>query len=110
MSVGTTLEHELRHYQDFLLGYVSLHNYWLRLPTIINSAPLLDRMLRSRETDILVFPVIDWAKLHPNERTAYLANALGDPSATSRTWAPPFLEGPKPKLTSVGPVTMSPEV
>ncbi len=88
VSVGTTLEHELRHYHDFLLGYASLHNYWLRLQAIMNAAPIMDRMLRSREVDKLVFPVINWARLRPDERTAYLADALGDPSAASRTWDP----------------------
>lgn len=95
ISIGTTLEHELRHYHDFLLCYVSLHNYWQRLQAMMNAIPVLGRMLESKRISHLVFPAVEWAKTDLPTRETYLLDALGGCDALSQTWSPPILTGPK---------------
>lgn len=102
ISIGTTLEHELRHYHDFLLCYVSLHNYWQRLQAMMNAQPVLGRMLESKNVSHLVFPAMDWAKTDLSTREAYLADALGGSDALSYTWSPPVVTGPKPSFSVSG--------
>jgi len=104
ISIGTTLEHELRHYHDFLLCYVSLHNYWLRLQAMMNAAPVLGRMLKSSCISQLVFPAMEWAKIDLSAREAYLADALGGGDALSQTWSPPIVTGPKPSIGVSEPI------
>lgn len=99
ISVGTTLEHELRHYHDFLLGYAGLHNYWQRAQAMMNATPILSQMLKDPDVDTLVFPAMDWARSDRATRRAYLTDALGDGSAVTRTWAPPVVDGPRPPRT-----------
>lgn len=110
LSIGTTLEHELRHYHDFLLGYASLHNYWLRLQALLNSAPVIDGMLKSQGVSNLVFPIIKWAEMSRDERSAYLVDVLGDEFPVSGAWHPPVLRGPKPVSSWSDPTEMSPQV
>lgn len=97
ISIGTTLEHELRHYHDFLLSYGSLHSYWQRAQAAMNAEPILGHMLHDPDIDTLVFPAIEWARTDLEKRRHYLAEALGRPNAYERAWAPPVLEGAKPQ-------------
>lgn len=99
ISVGTTLEHELRHYHDFLLSYAALHNYWQRAQAMMNATPILSQMLNDPDIDTLLFPAIDWARADVERRRNYLAEALGDEAAYERAWAPPVLNGPRPPST-----------
>ena len=96
ISVGTTLEHELRHYHDFLLSYGALHNYWQRAQAMMNATPILSQMLRDPDVATLVFPAMEWARADLKTRRGYLADVLGDEAAYASTWAPPVLEGAKP--------------
>lgn len=108
IAIGTTLEHELRHYHDFLLSYTSLHSYWIRMQAIMNASPIMHQMLNDSNNDYLVFPATEWARLDLSKRAAYLVDALGSPSAFQRTWNPPVLAGPKPQrkiLEDIVPVS-----
>lgn len=96
ISIGTTLEHELRHYHGFLLSYGSLHSYWQRAQAVMNATPILGQMLQDPAIDTLVFPAIEWARTDLEKRRHYLAEALGRPNAYTRAWAPPVLKGAKP--------------
>jgi hypothetical protein len=96
ISTGTTLEHELRHYHDFLLSYGALHNYWQRAQAMMNATPIISQMLNDSNLDMLVFPAMDWARADLAAREAYLADTLGDGSVLTRTWAPPVIDGPRP--------------
>lgn len=96
ISAGTTLEHELRHYHDFVLSYGALHNYWQRTQAMMNAAPILSQMLGDPDVNTLVFPAIDWARTRGDARQAYLVDALGDDAAHTRAWAPPVIDGPRP--------------
>lgn len=99
ISAGTTLEHELRHYHDFLLSYGALHNYWQRTQAMMNATPILSQMLDDHDVETLVFPAIDWARTGVGARKAYLLDSLGDEAAYARTWAPPVVDGPRPPST-----------
>lgn len=96
MSIGTTLEHELRHYHDFLLSYASVYSYWQRIQAMINAMPIMAQMLQDPEIEYLIFPAIEWAKTSTGDRRKYLADVLGSPDTYARTWKPPVLEGGKP--------------
>lgn len=99
ISTGTTLEHELRHYHDFLLSYGALHSYWQRAQAMMNATPIMSQMLKDPDLDTLVFPAMDWAKADVVTRRAYLTDTLGDGSAVRRAWAPPVVDGPRPPST-----------
>lgn len=100
ISIGTTLEHELRHYHDFLLSYASLYSYWQRIQAMINAMPVMAHMLRDPEIDYLIFPAMEWAKTNTGNRRKYLADVLGNPDTYARTWKPPVLEGVRPPRTT----------
>lgn len=99
ISAGTTLEHELRHYHDFLLSYGALHNYWQRTQAMMNATPILMQMLSDPDVDTLVFPAISWAQIGVDARKAYLVDCLCDEAAHAGVWAPPVVDGPRPPNT-----------
>ncbi|MBS0296329.1 MAG: hypothetical protein JSR45_08455 [Proteobacteria bacterium] len=92
---GTTLEHEFRHYHDFLLSYSSLQTYWFRLQIFMSGLPLVLQVLEDPDVDVVPFPVVAWAELSPKERQAYLEDALGK-AHSSRPWSPPYIRGSGP--------------
>jgi hypothetical protein len=99
ISAGTTLEHELRHYHDFLLSYGALHNYWQRAQAMMNATPIISQMLNDPDVDTLIFPAIDWAQIGLDARKAYLVDCLCDEATHARVWAPPVVDGPRPPNT-----------
>lgn len=104
VSVGTALEHELRHYHDFLLGYGPLHSYWQRSQAMINATPIISQMLDDPDLDYLVFPALGWAGAAIQARKTYLSEALDTPDAYARVWSPPVIAGTRPAGPLAGPV------
>ncbi|CAN7678571.1 hypothetical protein LJR090_001794 [Bosea sp. LjRoot90] len=89
MSIGTVVEHELRHFHDYLLNRDLLLTSWLRRRMSINAMPVISRILRSSDLDLIPFPLLDWAGLSgPKRKTLQDELRSMYPKNQQRFWSP----------------------
>lgn len=91
ICVGTVIEHELRHFHDFLLNRDLLLTSWLRRRMAMNAFPAIKMMLTSTEFDVLPFPMIQWARLPEAKRAVRRAELAPYVRAGGRFWSPAML-------------------
>jgi len=66
--IGTTFEHETRHWHDFLLCPLSIGIFRMRISGILNSYSLFQNLMRNREFEILPTPLTEWVSKSETER------------------------------------------
>jgi hypothetical protein len=89
MSIGTIIEHELRHFHDHLLCFESLQASWIRKRMLLNGMPAVTQILTSDEHDVVPFPLLDWATLTERERSRKRASLEAlYPAGARRFWSP----------------------
>ncbi|MCO8019429.1 hypothetical protein NI456_11230 [Brevundimonas diminuta] len=92
MCVGTVVEHELRHFHDFLLNRDLLLSSWLRRRMSMNALPSIMTMLKSQTFDVIPYPLIEWARLPERSRAKRRAELERlFPTDRRRFWSPPML-------------------
>lgn len=92
MSIGTIVEHELRHFHDYLLCFESLQASWIRRRMLLNGMPAVTQILKSDEHDVVPFPLLDWAILTERERSRQRASLEAlYPAGARRFWSPKTL-------------------
>lgn len=106
ICVGTVVEHELRHFHDFVLNRDMLLTSWLRRRMSLNALPAIVWLMKSEAFDVIPYPVIDWARL-PERARAVRRAELGPilPEDRRRFWNPRMLPAriTAPKTAIVDP-------
>ncbi|WP_332660877.1 hypothetical protein [Brevundimonas sp.] len=97
ISIGTTIEHELRHFHDFLLSYPGVHNLWAKLQLTMNAMPLILGMIDRDDIDVIPFPLVTWAEMPFDQRSHYLEDILGRGHG-QRIWQPALMPAERAKV------------
>lgn len=99
--VGTTLEHEARHWHDFLLSPLTIATFRMRSSGVLNAYTLWQYLTNSTDFDIIPTPVSDWVSKGTADRKKQIEFAQNWPEfQKGDVWNPPHIDFEKPSTDS----------
>ena len=72
VSLATTLDHEMRHFHDFILSPLGSSILTARLSIAMNSLQVFGRLTEASDLNSLPLPLTRWVEMSANERDSYL--------------------------------------
>lgn len=72
VSLATTLDHEMRHFHDFMLSPLGSSILAARLSIAMNSMQVFGRLTEARDLNSLPLPLTRWVEMSANDQDNYL--------------------------------------